>query len=291
MEERRPVKQDRSAILYIILHILTFSLYDWFFFPSVVKDVNLICEKDGRRTRGTFIALAFSFLTFGISKYIWLADMIDRLAENAWRYNAKVRKSREELLMLMLFFPEFGYGYAVGVLIGTLNYLAAVYLEMQKIEAKQEHNNERESYKALNSNKPIPESVLLAAIKSAYDNEAREPESHETEKIDFKFGGLQGLTGAYAGSKIPIGVNQTIVLGRDASSVALVIEGEKISRIHCSIQYSGKRLGYHVTDHSRNGVFVNGVRIPYDVPTYASAGSIVALADGANKFQLMEYNG
>ena len=67
-----------------------------------------------------------------------------------------------------------------------------------------------------------------------------------------------------------------------------IVRGEKISRIHCTVQYNGKDLGFNVTDHSRNGVFVNGVRIPYNVPTYVSGKSIVALADGANKFQLIE---
>lgn len=55
-----------------------------------------------------------------------------------------------------------------------------------------------------------------------------------------------------------------------------------------TVQYNGKDLGFNITDHSRNGVFVNGVRIPYNVPTYVSGKSIVALADGANKFQLIE---
>lgn len=73
-------------------------------------------------------------------------------------------------------------------------------------------------------------------------------------------------------------------LGRNPAEVSLIVRGEKISRIH----YNGKDLGFNVTDHSRNGVFVNGVRIPYNVPTYVSGKSIVALADGANKFQLIE---
>ena len=77
-------------------------------------------------------------------------------------------------------------------------------------------------------------------------------------------------------------------LGRNPAEVSLIVRGEKISRIHCTVQYNGKDLGFNVTDHSRNGVFVNGVRIPYNVPTYVSGKSIVALADGAYKFQLIE---
>ena len=76
--------------------------------------------------------------------------------------------------------------------------------------------------------------------------------------------------------------------GSEPSGGVAYRKRRKISRIHCTVQYNGKDLGFNVTDHSRNGVFVNGVRIPYNVPTYVSGKSIVALADGANKFQLIE---
>lgn len=98
---------------------------------------------------------------------------------------------------------------------------------------------------------------------------------------------LLGLTGKYSGTEIPIGPNQKIILGRDASAASLVVNGEKISRVHCSIQFSeGAQNNYIITDHSSNGVFVDGKRIPRDLLICVSAGSIIALADGANKFQL-----
>lgn len=96
------------------------------------------------------------------------------------------------------------------------------------------------------------------------------------------------MTGSLAGRSVELVPGHPVELGRNPAEVSLVVKGEKISRIHCSVQYNGERLGYSVTDHSRNGVFVNGVRIPYNVPTYVPGKSIVALADGANKFQLIE---
>lgn len=101
-------------------------------------------------------------------------------------------------------------------------------------------------------------------------------------------GRLSGLTGSLAGRSFELIPGRSVELGRNPAEVSLIVRGEKISRIHCTVQYNGKDLGFNVTDHSRNGVFVNGVRIPYNVPTYVSGKSIVALADGANKFQLIE---
>lgn len=66
----------------------------------------------------------------------------------------------------------------------------------------------------------------------------------------------------------------------------MIVNSEKISRVHCLVQYNGNQLGYTVTDLSRNGVVVNGKRILYSVPTYVPSESVLSLADGANKFQL-----
>ena len=283
MEERRPVKQDRSALLYFVFSVLTLGIYHWFFFWSFVKDINQICEDDGRHTRGVFTTFLFSLLTLGIYRYVWVIGVVDRMGENAGRFGIEIRRSGIVMFLLMFFLPGLGDIIVLCLIIGDMNRLARAYEKTEESVAKQDRARYIPSTDRKNENEE--------AKDRPQKDERISEETVEVNQKKMEFGGLQGLTGAYAGSKIPIGVNQTIVLGRDASSVALVIEGEKISRIHCSIQYSGKRLGYHVTDHSRNGVFVNGVRIPYDVPTYASAGSIVALADGANKFQLMEYDG
>ena len=69
----------------------------------------------------------------------------------------------------------------------------------------------------------------------------------------------------------------------------MIVNSEKISRVHCLVQYNGNQLGYTVTDLSRNGVVVNGKRILYSVPTYVPSESVLSLADGANKFQQFKH--
>lgn len=99
-------------------------------------------------------------------------------------------------------------------------------------------------------------------------------------------GTLIGLVGSLAGQTIELKPGQRIKIGRSAAEASVIVNSEKISRVHCLVQYNGNQLGYTVTDLSRNGVVVNGKRILYSVPTYVPSESVLFLADGANKFQL-----
>ena len=69
--------------------------------------------------------------------------------------------------------------------------------------------------------------------------------------------------------------------------MSVVVTGDRVSRVHCTVQYYGEKLGYSIEDRSRNGVLLNGKRLRPGQPTYAAPGSVLALADGGNKFQLL----
>jgi len=261
MEPVRKVKQNRNAALFIFLSIITFSIYEWVFFSSFVDDVNTICEEDGRHTRDVVTAFLLSLLTFGIYGYVWFLGMVDRMGESAWKYGIHTRRSSVALLILMLLLPWFGSIIAICLVISDMNRLADAYTQM--------HENAVGGYAAPQSNNNT--AISLPPVK--------DPPK--------ECGALFGLTGVYAGQKIPLQRNQKVTLGRSPATASLVIEGEKISRVHCVIQYNGNQLGYNVTDQSQNGVWIDGKRINYNLPTYAAPGAIVALADGVNKFQLM----
>lgn len=283
MTETRKVKQNRSALLYFILSIITFTIYDWFFFSSFAKDVNQICEKDGRHTRGVISVFIFSILTLGIYKYVWLIGMIDRMGENSRSYEIDIRRSGVGLFLLMFFLPGLGYIIAVCLIISDMNRLADAYVKACK-------NAENERYPEVGE--IIKESNEIELLNESADEVTQEevPEqktSERQENVACVCGKLIGLTGEYSRTEIPLIRNQEIILGRDASMVSVVVNGKKISRVHCSIQCDRKvQNSYIVTDYSTNGVFVDGKRIPRNLPVCVSAGSILALADGANKFQL-----
>lgn len=196
--------------------------------------------------------MLFSVLTFGVYKYVWLAEIVDRICDNAAEYDVEVRQDSETFFVWMILIPVLGYLVAMYRAIQDTNRLAEAY-ERSRQKRTEVHDNP--------NTKPPPPCMR---------------------------GRLSGLTGSLAGRSFELIPGRSVELGRNPAEVSLIVRGEKISRIHCTVQYNGKDLGFNVTDHSRNGVFVNGVRIPYNVPTYVSGKSIVALADGANKFQLIE---
>lgn len=244
-----------AAMLLVMIGMiaaLVVAAYHFYFMDLWAKDVNILCEKDGKHTVGVEKMMLFSVLTFGVYKYVWLAEIVDRICDNAAEYDVEVRQDSETFFVWMILVPVLGYLVAMYRAIRDTNRLAEAY-ERSRQKRTEVHDNP--------NTKPPPPCMR---------------------------GRLSGLTGSLAGRSFELIPGRSVELGRNPAEVSLIVRGEKISRIHCTVQYNGKDLGFNVTDHSRNGVFVNGVRIPYNVPTYVSGKSIVALADGANKFQLIE---
>ena len=98
-------------------------------------------------------------------------------------------------------------------------------------------------------------------------------------------GAIIGLSGEYAGAKIPVD-NFSVILGRDQNLCQLVFHGEKISRKHCSVSYDASRKIYVVLDFSMNGTFLNdGVRLLANKENELQPGSQIYI-DEQNAFLL-----
>ena len=78
-----------------------------------------------------------------------------------------------------------------------------------------------------------------------------------------------------------------IIVGANPTRCQIVINGAPhVSNIHCRIRYNAQKNTYIVKDHSSNGTFVNGARLPKDQAMEYPAGTILSLADGSNKLRL-----
>lgn len=98
---------------------------------------------------------------------------------------------------------------------------------------------------------------------------------------------ITGIKGMFGGARIPIAHGDEIVIGRDAESCHIILEGQSISRKHCVIRYDGKTGHYMVTDYSSNGTFLgNGSRLPKETPTPLSPGAVLWIGDAENTFQV-----
>ena len=97
-----PLKTDRSLVLYILLGFLTCGIYQLYVFYTIMRDVNVACDGDGRHTPGLLEFILFGILTCGIYDLYWFYSVGNRLADNAPRYGHRFQENGTTLLLWML---------------------------------------------------------------------------------------------------------------------------------------------------------------------------------------------
>ncbi len=73
------LKDDRSIVPYILLGILTLGIYPIWYLHCLVKDVNVLCAEDGKRSSGVLALLLLSIVTCGLYAIFWwyrIGDML-----------------------------------------------------------------------------------------------------------------------------------------------------------------------------------------------------------------------
>ena len=81
------MKENRTLLVLILLSIVTFGIYPLFFWHGYSRDMNAVCEGDGRNTRGILARIVFSLLTFGIYDLVWMYGAGERISINSQRRN------------------------------------------------------------------------------------------------------------------------------------------------------------------------------------------------------------
>ncbi len=157
----------------------------------LAKDVNILCEKDGKHTVGVEKMMLFSVLTFGVYKYVWLAEIVDRICDNAAEYDVEVRQDSETFFVWMILVPVLGYLVAMYRAIQDTNRLAEAY-ERSRQKRTEVHDNP--------NTKPPPPCMR---------------------------GRLSGLTGSLAGRSFELIPGRSVELGRNPAEVSLIVRGEK----------------------------------------------------------------
>ena len=100
---------------------------------------------------------------------------------------------------------------------------------------------------------------------------------------------ILGVAGMYTGAKFPLQPDHPVLVGRDKTVVQIVFtEGaEKTSRRHCSVMFNSKEQKYQVIDYSSNGTYVNGSKLPTNVPVLVKRGTELALGNTKNVIRLL----
>ncbi len=101
-----PIK-ERSLFTCILVGLITFFIYPIVFWTKLSKDVNTLCEGDGKKTMKYVFIWLLNFITFGIAGFVWKIKLIGRLQANAARYNLRFSEGT-------------GMGFALSLLLGPL---------------------------------------------------------------------------------------------------------------------------------------------------------------------------
>lgn len=127
-----PLKTNRGLFLFVVLTVLTCGIYGWYFYYSVAKDANIICEGDGEETAGLLQHILLSIVTCGVYEYIWQCQLADRLQKNASRYGVNIEENGTTVILW--FIPGscccgIGCFVAYHIQIKNLNKMARAYNE------------------------------------------------------------------------------------------------------------------------------------------------------------------
>jgi hypothetical protein len=94
--------KKRGLVSYILLSMITGGIYGWWRIHVLARDMNLMCEGDGKKTRGFLAFLFFGLITLGIYDLVWLYMAGDRLRDNAKRYNLEFKEGGGAILLWLL---------------------------------------------------------------------------------------------------------------------------------------------------------------------------------------------
>lgn len=90
---------QKSILAYFLLSFLTLGIYTLVFWHKLSKEVNVLCDGDGKKTMKYFPAWCLSIITFGIFGLIWKYKLAERLRDNAERYNLRISESGAAVLV------------------------------------------------------------------------------------------------------------------------------------------------------------------------------------------------
>lgn len=95
----------------------------------------------------------------------------------------------------------------------------------------------------------------------------------------------KGATSGASGYILP--QDRKVIVGKSPHRANLVIiNNSHISNVHCTIRYNAETNMYKIKDHSTNGTFVNGTRLPKDISIEYPAGTVLNLVDGSVEITL-----
>ncbi len=121
----------RNFWAYFVLSLLTFGIYALFFFYGFIKDINKVCDGDGKKSPNFIVVLLLCIITFGIYGIYWWYVQGDRLYNIAPKYHVQIREQGGSILLWLILgmtiMPGLGTFVALYIMFDNMNTIAKVY--------------------------------------------------------------------------------------------------------------------------------------------------------------------
>lgn len=289
--------KKRNIALFLFLGVITIGIYPLVTFCKISKEIDMICEGDGRSTMFYLWAWLLGIVTLGIFPLVWYYKAMDRLCDNGYRYAIKVKHSGGDFLLWTLL----GAFIAVGPIVAVCYFIADInqfvpfvgyiepkpYAENPLVRAQYE----REPLKPIEiapESGTNPSSVSIsgsAPVSPSISGSMPDPNGGTTVLT----GSIAWMDGQYNGCQFPVDPGKEVIIGRDPSVSNIVIDGKytTVSKRHCGIRFDSFSGLYTVTDYSSNGTYINGgTKLQPHTPLQLQPNTVVSIGKGSNSFRL-----
>lgn len=259
---KQKVSKNLRFWKYLLFGILTFGLYDLYFYYELLTGINEVCAyvEDGDRKKkevGFGLFLARGILSFGIYYLYLIYQYGNRMKESGKKYGLMIKEDGRTYL----FWNCVGF-----LLLGTGPLIGLYYLLW--------------NYQNL-------ETLYLFQMNTRIEEHQETGKIEETKKIEENERGMLLCTsGEYKGGVFNLIPGQSLVVGRSPDDCNIVIYKKKdVSRIHCVIKMvSVMPTYYEITDYSTLGTSVNGKPLKKEVAAVVKPGDTISLGEGGNQF-------
>lgn len=120
----------RSFWKFLLLSFVTFGIYGIYVMYGYVKDLNKVCEGDGRQSKNYIVVILLSMITCGIYGLYWYYVQGERLHQIAPKYGIQIREKGSTMILWMLLgIVTFGISSmaVTYILFDNLNLLGSIY--------------------------------------------------------------------------------------------------------------------------------------------------------------------
>ena len=146
MENTGKIKY-RSFWKFLLLSCITFGIYGIYVMYGYVKDINKVCEGDGKQSKNYIVVILLSMITCGIYGLYWSYTQGERLYRIAPKYGIQIREKGSSILLWTL----------LGVVTFGISSLAVSYILFDNLNTIGKiYNGEKSADEINRAGKPHP---------------------------------------------------------------------------------------------------------------------------------------